>query len=228
MFSDWFILLLLLVVSARSFLPSKRPPDLLTFSKLHFYWKDAVSGAALCVFIFMVNPLAYWPLNFEALGTGVLPSAEIVSSIVPVFLVPLFLAFTPWGAYPKDIHTATNVFGLPVHLLPDHYREWTVFALVFIAGGVLLEELIFRQVAFYAVHATLGLRGDYLLVCTALLFASGHWYQGVPGLFSSFWAGLILGKLYQYSGTLWYPVALHMGINMTVVALAAQHIRDLG
>lgn len=227
MFSDWFILLLLLAMSAFSVLHAKRRPDLLTFNKLQFYWKDAVSGIALCVFIFMVNPLLYWPLNFEALGTGILPGADIVSSVVPVFLVPLFLSFTPWGAYPKDIRTATTVFGLPVHLLPDNFREWIVFALVFIGGGVVMEELIFRQVVFYTLHATLGLQGDYLLVCAALLFASGHWYQGISGLFSSFWAGLLLGKLFQYSGTLWYPIALHLGMNMTVVVLAARRIRDL-
>ncbi len=81
---------------------------------------------------------------------------------------------------------------------------------------------------FHALHATLHLDGDALVVVSALFFAVGHFYQGWKGVLSNLILGLILGKIFLLKGHLIYPMVLHLALNLTFVVLAFRRWSGLG
>jgi membrane protease YdiL (CAAX protease family) len=99
---------------------------------------------------------------------------------------------------------------------------------MYILVGVLFEELIARLLMFHALHATLHLDGDALVVVSALFFAVGHFYQGWKGVLSNLILGLILGKIFLLKGHLIYPMVLHLALNLTFVVLAFRRWSGLG
>lgn len=116
--------------------------------------------------------------------------------------------------------------GYPVENLPEDFRQWLVFA-VYIAAGVVLEEFIFRQFLFYAIHQVTGWEGDVLVLITAVIFGAAHLYQGWPGVLSNLVFGLVLGYLFLKTGDIRFPIGLHLIHNFALVNLAGRRILAL-
>jgi membrane protease YdiL (CAAX protease family) len=224
--ANWIILTIYLSSALVPLIRRKQPGQERHLDINWYYLQDIFFRCGLLLVVFLLNTTIFRPLDFEVLGKGISLGDYFVSNFYGILITPFILAFTPWGHYPKNLETATQMFGCPVNLLPGNNKELFVFFL-FIVAGVLFEELYFRQVAFYILNATLHLQADNLLLLTAALFSFGHLYQGIGGLISSFIVGLILGKIYQYTGSLYQPIFLHLCMNMTIVLLAFRRIVDL-
>ncbi len=91
--------------------------------------------------------------------------------------------------------------------------------LLFLAGlyaGV-VEEIVFRGIIFRWLEE---LAGSWVaLLLSALLFGLVHWSNPNATLFSSLAiaieAGLLLGAVYMLTRSLWMPIGLHFGWNVT-------------
>jgi membrane protease YdiL (CAAX protease family) len=192
-----------------------------------FYGKEILTSLFLLLLILLLNPRIYKPLDFQIIGKGIYLGDDILSVIEPIFFIPLVFALTSLGKlYPKNIAITKELYGYPVGLLPDNGRQYAVF-FFYIIAGVVFEELFCRQFMFYSFHQVLNLKGDILLIITSLLFAAGHLYQGWKGLVSSFAIGMILGKIFQMTGNIFYPIGLHLAGNLTIAVLAFRRIKDL-
>ena len=118
-------------------------------------------------------------------------------------------------------------FGLQVDTL-DHAGVRGVVASVLIVP--LVEELVFRGAVFRLAERVWPYRGgaDLLwppILVSSLLFALGHlqyWNFDVPAAFSARWytffLGLGLGVARFRSRSIWPPIAIHMAVNLVIVA----------
>ncbi len=73
-----------------------------------------------------------------------------------------------------------------------------------------MEELFFRSYTIVRLEQ-LGLSRWTAVAASALLFSLGHAYQGVQGLFFSFFAGIALGALFSRNRRV-HPLALGHGV----------------
>lgn len=89
----------------------------------------------------------------------------------------------------------------------------------------LVEECLFRGVIFCGVGAKSKLLG---YAVSSLLFAFSHIYQSMisvfrPELFLTMLlyvpSGLVLGWVYEKSGTIWCSVFIHMSVNLSSILL---------
>lgn len=91
--------------------------------------------------------------------------------------------------------------------------------LLFVAGlyAGIVEEIIFRGIIFRWLEE---LAGSWVaLILSAFLFGIVHWTNPNATLFSSLAiaieAGLLLGAVYMLTRSLWMPIGLHFGWNVT-------------
>jgi uncharacterized protein len=226
MFSQWIILTLLLCLiiyfSINGWRIKTHPP----VNRFKFYLKDIVGVISILGVFFVLDPRIYYPLDFPTIGKGINISVEVISIIIPIFFIPFILSFTSWTKdYPKNIHTAKEMFGCPISYLPNTKKEFLLFVF-YIITGVLFEELLCRQIMFQSLHTTLHFTGDTVVVVSSLLFGIGHLYQGWKGILSNFILGLILGKVFLVWESLAYPIVLHLFLNLTITVLAFRRIKD--
>lgn len=192
-----------------------------------YYVKTVISNIVLLLLFFVLNAKIYAPLDFEKIGKGILIPDYLISVFFVIFLTPFLMSFMPWNTYyPKDASTAKEIFGFPIQLLPCNWTEYFLFN-IYIIFGVVFEEMLCRQFMFYSFSQTLNLKGDYLLLVSSLLFAIAHYYQGWKGILSSFVIGLMLGKIFQITETIFFPIILHLIFNLTVSVLTFKRLNDI-
>lgn len=94
------------------------------------------------------------------------------------------------------------------------------FVYIFTGAGLIagfMEELIFRGILFRWIEEFLGSWGA--LIITALFFGFAHDSNPNATTFSSIAisieAGLLLGAAYMWTRSLWLPIGIHFGWNVT-------------
>ncbi len=219
-----FILLLFPIYSTFRGLKAKRSTPK---SRLKFYSRGILVCIFLLVLLFVLNPGFRAPLDFSSIGKGISINDSIITGLIVVFIMPFIHSFKRKNQlYPNDIANAKEIFGFPAQYFPDNHSEWCLFTL-YIVVGVVFEELFCRMFMFHSMNRVLHLRGDLLLIISSMFFSIGHLYQGWKGILGSFAAGLVLGKIYMLTETIFYPIILHLFVNLTVVVLAFRRIKDL-
>src|SRR5882724_5475467 len=215
-------ILILLPVSTRIF---GKIPNYKKKRTLSTIYVRGIAGEILILLLFLlIDSKSYLKLDFAKLGKGWMDDQGIVVAFFTLFLIPVVLAlYSPKLIISRD-KTKDELFGYPSHLLPKNYKELFVFSLNIIAG-VFFEELFFRQFIFYEFYKTFHLKGDILLVVSAVLFVLPHHYKKAGAMLFIFFIGLLLGKAYQYSGTIIYPIVLHLFLNATLIVLAWKAIK---
>ncbi|MBD0332401.1 MAG: CPBP family intramembrane metalloprotease [Chitinophagaceae bacterium] len=184
-------------------------------NKTWFYIKDICVNISILLLLLVLNSSIYHPLNFEKIGKGIIIPPEITTIIIIFFVLPFFHALIN-----RNINRSNKVtFGYPTQFLPDNLKEFLIFN-IYVIVGVLFEELICRQSMFYSFNSVLSLKGDKLLLLSSFLFSVGHLYQGWKGIISSFILGMSLGKLFQISENLIFPIILHMIFNLSISVYA--------
>jgi CAAX protease family protein len=89
-------------------------------------------------------------------------------------------------------------------------RRWVVVALT--AG--FCEELLFRGFLFYYLQAYWGASLYAAVVISSLFFTFSHWYQGNANMLRVGLVGLLLGILYAATESLFFPVVLHVLLDL--------------
>jgi len=109
------------------------------------------------------------------------------------------------------------------YLFNEKYHLSLFFsALWYVAKGVVLEELIFRGAIFYVLIQKVGFKNAIWI--SAIFFGFYHWFSyGIFGqplqmlivLLTTGSVGYVFGLAYYRSKTLYLPIALHFGYNVT-------------
>jgi len=173
--------------------------------------------------LLLIDWRSFIKIDFDVVGRGVLADKENLANIITLFFLPLIFSLLP--PFKKTFQQkGDDLYGFPVSNMPSRYSELSIFGLYMIAS-VVFEELFFRQVGFYALNATFSLKGDLLLIIVSALFAFAHHQTTIRAIFSHFFAGLLFGKAYQITGTILWPMALHLLANLPLIVLALRRIK---
>ncbi len=109
--------------------------------------------------------------------------------------------------------------GIGISLNPDARYPLVLLGLLLALPGVLMEELIFRGYCFQkAIGATGFNRANFLF---AFLFVVWHWvalnawgnYAVMLSLFTTAFGHFLFATAFRRSGTLWFPIGIHLGNN---------------
>ena len=194
------------------------------------YMKQALVGQGLVqlpVVLYVVWRCGGWPGRFRELG--LLPRRPVREGIVALaglaVALPMALGLSVVTVYvglglgrpaPEIGHELLSVLQEPA--------LWWVKAGLLTSALVLaplLEEVIFRglvQTAFLSV--TRRGRRWWVVIIAAGIFTGMHIGQPWQVLPSLFVLGVVLGWLYERTGSLWPSVLVHAGFNAVNVALA--------
>ena len=218
---DYLLVALLVIYPLGLLLFGKKPNKPVT-NHTRFYLRGSIEPLAIPLLFLALDPKAYMKLDFTQLGRGFF-NESIFAGLIPIFVVPLVMSIFRSTSFAPSKEETPRLFGYPIKWLPTNQNELSTFAL-YILIGVTFEELVFRQVAFYALFKVFNLKGDLLLIATAVLFTIGHPYRKPWQIISIFFIGLMLGKSFQFSGTILWPIALHLCMNTTLIILAAKRL----
>jgi uncharacterized protein len=105
-------------------------------------------------------------------------------------------------------------------LIPATGRERLLWVAVAVSAGI-CEEIVFRGWLLSTLHGSLGLEGTVLILVAAVLFGLAHSYQGITGMVLTAFAGLFFCGLYVATGSLLWPILLHILVDVRFAVLPA-------
>ena len=188
------------------------------------YIRQIIEQLILLSFFFVLAPESFGKLNFDRLGRGIVVDPGIFSGFTALFYVPVIMAFLGIGRFNAKSAESSQLFGYPQETLPDTFRVFLLFALNIVIG-VIFEELFFRQLVFYTFNHVFLLRGDWLLLISCALFTIVHSYTKPLEIVFIVIVGAVLGKTFQQSGTILFPIGLHLCLSSTLILLAYKRIK---
>ncbi len=164
-----------------------------------------------CIGLGMLSGLPFGQLGWTWTGWGV---NLLLGSVLGAVLAFLFVAGTR-----RFLRTGGSRFysdQILAHIVPKTGGEWVWVALAMI-GVALLQELLFRSLLLGGLTPVLP--AWLLLLTTALLFGTLHSPQGLWGMGGAALAGLFLGLLFFWSGSVLLPLTAHYVTNMIQVTV---------
>lgn len=142
--------------------------------------------------------------------------------LLPLLLTPvIFLAeMIAIAVINLTILQVTGAFDNPQRDLftdPSGF-SWLNFGLALVAGAIIapiVEELVFRGLLYQWLRARTNVVTAVIL--SGAIFGAIH---GIPIAFPAlFLVGMVLAATFEYSRSLWVPIALHFLQNATVISL---------
>jgi uncharacterized protein len=142
--------------------------------------------------------------------------------LLPLLLTPLIFAaeMVLIAVINLSILVATGEFNNPQRDLfndPTGF-SWLNFGLAFVAGAIIapiVEELVFRGLFYQWLRGRTSV--PIAIVLSGLIFGAIH---GIPIAFPALaLVGMVLAATFQWTGSLWMPIALHFLQNATVISL---------
>ncbi|HYW57577.1 MAG TPA: CPBP family intramembrane glutamic endopeptidase [Polaromonas sp.] len=130
----------------------------------------------------------------------------------------LVAAYWPMHVVTKVWFSQFNSNFQDVQGMPASYFPKLLVAFYMSATAALVEEVIWRGLGWMYLSAVLPLRHrrvGYVLI-TAIVFSIAHSEQGVGGVISAFWFGLLAAGIYVKLRTLWPIVLGHFIADMLI------------
>lgn len=108
-----------------------------------------------------------------------------------------------------------------MRMLPRTREERLAFAALAVTAGV-TEEVIWRGFGLTLLLALLpGWHPAVPIALAALAFGWAHLYQGVVGMFATAMIGAVLATLFWASGSLLWPILIHVMLDLRVLLVRA-------
>lgn len=171
------------------------------------------------VFSYLAHPR---PLEYLGLRQGVRPRHVLMVSWITLGFIPLIQTLGGWfrnldfGPFFTDqLRAQEELIAQWVTMDLPGGIYWVVACLALLPA--LGEELLFRGIIQRSIHARTGHAGISIAI-TALIFALFHFDP--YGLIAIFAAGVLLGWIYQLTGSLWMSILAHFlnnGIQVLVL-----------
>jgi membrane protease YdiL (CAAX protease family) len=155
-------------------------------------------------------------LPLSQLGwTGVHLTRDLLLGIVlGSGLALIFYVTTRWFVTQTGVRFYSD--QIVAYVVPANQRDYWLVALAMV-GVALLEELLFRSLLLGGFEPILP--RWLLLLGAALLFGAMHSPQGLWGMGGAGLAGLLLGLLFFWAGSLVLPLVAHYVTNMVQITL---------
>jgi len=211
--SDWLLLAtIVLVVPLYSYLNRRRLETVAEANRRSLYLRSMAAQWLLA----LVTLYAWWRHGrpFDALGFTLEPgivttSAEIVCVMATIAVVMRLRTMASW---PPEKGTALRErIGGTAIVLPRTKPELAWFFGVALTAGI-CEELLYRGFFFAVAAPYLTIYGA--AVASAIVFALGHAYQGWRKMALVAVVGLFLGAFYFLTGSIVFPMFLHVLIDV--------------
>jgi membrane protease YdiL (CAAX protease family) len=223
MVREYLLLLVALAYPIAAGLLSEKPRRKQRAVTINYLIGTAERSAVLLVLL-LIDWRSFIKIDFDKVGRGFFPAKENLWLFVTAFVTPLILVFIPYFRKQFQQEIPGRLYGLPEEELPTGYSEFGMF-IFYIAASAVFEELLFRQVGFYSLNAVFNLKGDILLIISSAVFAFAHPYKKIRHIFGIFFSRLLFGKAYQISGTILFPMALHLLANAPIFILSFIRIK---
>ncbi len=211
--SDWLLLVtIVVVVPLYSFLNRRRLETIAGAHRRSLYLR---SMAALWL-LALVTLYAWWRHDrpFDALGFQLIPgtvttAAEIVCVMAAIAIVVRLRKMATWK--PEKLAALRVHLGATALVVPHTKDELAWFFGVALTAGI-CEELLYR--GFFFAVATPFITTYGAVAASAIVFGLGHTYQGWRGVALTAAVGLFLGAFYFFTGSIVFPMILHVLIDI--------------
>jgi membrane protease YdiL (CAAX protease family) len=211
--SDWLLLAtIVLVVPVYSYFNRRRLETIADAHRRSLYLR---SMAALWM-LALVTLYAWWRHDrpFDALGFQLLPgivttSAEIVCVMAAIAIVLRLRTMAAWS--PEKRAALRGRIGSVALVVPRTKGELALFLGLALTAGI-CEELLYRGFFFAVAAPFVTVYGA--VAASAIVFGLGHAYQGVRRMALVAAVGLFLGAFYFLTGSIVFPMILHVLIDI--------------
>jgi membrane protease YdiL (CAAX protease family) len=211
--SDWLLLAtIVLVVPLYSYFNRRRLETIAGAHRRSLYLRSM----AVLWMLALVTLYAWWRHDrpFDALGFQLLPgivttSAEIVCVMAAIAIVLRLRTMAAWPPE-KTARLRGRIGGVEL-VVPRTRGELAWFLGVAISAGI-CEELLYRGFLFAVAAPFVTIYGA--LAASAIVFGLGHVYQGWRGIALTGAVGLFLGAFYFFTGSIVFPMILHVLIDV--------------
>jgi uncharacterized protein len=211
--SDWILLAtIVLVVPLYAYFNRRRLETIAGAHRRSLYLR---SMAALWM-LALVTLYAWWRHDrpFDALGFQLVPgivttSAEIVCVMAAIAIVLRLRKMATWT--PEKIAALRDHIGGAALVVPRTKGELALFFGVALTAGI-CEELLYRGFLFAVAAPFITIYGA--VAASAVVFGLGHTYQGLRGIALTGAVGLFLGAFYFLTGSIVFPMVLHVLIDI--------------
>jgi membrane protease YdiL (CAAX protease family) len=191
------------------------------------YIKYSLFVLSILFLLFLLDRNIYKKPDFTQLGEGILINDDIYFYSIIFVTTPLIVSLLPFKRIQQtDISMVQELFGEDVNYLPKKNNDFFLY-LFYTTIAVVFEELFFRQFLFYSLNKTFHLQGDILVIISSVLFTISHDTKKLLHILFLFILGLLLGKIYQHTKSIFYPMALHFCLNLSQVVLVLKRILQL-
>lgn len=192
------------------------------------YIKNLLAYIIFLIIVGVVDINVWEKINFSIVGKGYILPVYLYLLLLLFNVMPFFMAILPEKKKSSTSDDSKGeIYGVPVNLYPNSFHDLLWFSIYAIAG-VVVEEIIFRQFMFSVFHSVFNLTGDALLLLTGILFTVGHLgqkgYKKLSRVIVIFISGLFYGKCFQMSGSIYYPIVIHLLANGAIIVIAYKRI----
>jgi membrane protease YdiL (CAAX protease family) len=180
-----------------------------------------LAGIALAMVIRRVDPVRWLGLKWKQW-----PWVMLVAPATVVCMWAIFAGLKGLGYMDLVDELGVEKVQDTVAIFQKEKSVAVLILLGFTAAVVapICEEVVFRGYLYPAVKSFVGPWMSAL--CTALMFSAAH--GSVSALVPLFIFGLALAALYEFTGSIWAPMAAHFLVNAaTVASLIAIRVYDL-
>jgi membrane protease YdiL (CAAX protease family) len=165
---------------------------------------------------------------FDALGLQVPHDARSVAGGILCVLMLTYM-HGQWRVVARmpaeKLARVAAAMGRAVVILPRTPTEYRWFVALAITAGV-CEELLFRGYLLAVTSPYLTLAGA--VIAGAAIFGLGHAYQGGRGVAKTALAGLLFGAIYVATGSLVWPIILHVLLDLQGGSIGFRALRASG
>jgi membrane protease YdiL (CAAX protease family) len=164
-----------------------------------------------------VNLVDFFQLNWKQWWLAPVIGVGVVLVMVAVGAVMTLFSYEQWMADLQQVEGSEDTQQDVVKMIKEATDPVVFFMLALVAcvGAPISEEVVFRGYIYPVVKRFSNI--PVAIVFTGLLFAAIH--GNLAALLPLFILGMLLAAVYEWTGSLWTPIAVHAIFNSMQVGL---------
>jgi membrane protease YdiL (CAAX protease family) len=176
-------------------------------ARLHLYWQTLAKQIVVVALLLVLHAVGgVSAANLGWVAPQSWPTTLAIGLVVVVAAFYFSVRIEPKVGAAALEKIKRSTMGV---IVPESNRERRWFGGLSIGAGI-MEEMLCRGFVFYYLAHYLGIADPVLAIfASSALFGLGHIYQGWKKAAGPAAAGVVLGSLYVYTGSLVLPIIVH-------------------